>query len=201
MVKCPSYVKEIFLQLFFWNQYLNQAHRFPLADMAFRSPFVSNSTSSFLFPHWCLLSEVVIWRICSINGRWVKFPPYAKDKKPTYGSGDTFQVLSEKNKKNIFFFQEEINTINSYRGNAAWHGEEMTKSKLRLFNTGIKGLLWKQTVLPEGFLPFWNPLKPIIRYVFRWSPWNNDPQNSYFMLKSKQKIFLIGKKKQDYSPF
>lgn len=138
MVKCPSYVKEIFLQLFFWNQYLNQAHRFPLADMAFRSPFVSNSTSSFLFPHWCLLSEVVIWRICSINGRWVKFPPYAKDKKPTYGSGDTFQVLSEKNKKNIFFFQEEINTINSYRGNAAWHGEEMTKSKLRLFNTGIK---------------------------------------------------------------
>lgn len=68
----------------------------------------------------------------------------------------------------------------------------MTKSKLRLFNMDIKDYCGNVYYLRASFQS-WNPLKPIITYVFRESPWDNDQQNFCFTLKSNQKFSLLGR--------
>ena len=72
----------------------------------------------------------------------------------------------------------------------------MTKSGLRLFNMDIKDCCGNGPYYLRAFFQSQNPLKPIIRYVFRRSPWDNDQHNSCFMLKSNQKFsLLVGKDK------
>lgn len=64
--------------------------------------------------------------------------PYEKDMKSSYYSVDTLQVLSEKNKRNVFYFQGRRFALSTLVEKMPLNMVEKAKSRLGLFIMHIK---------------------------------------------------------------
>lgn len=84
-----------------------------------------------------------------------------------YCTKDTLHVLSERNKRDTFCFQEKKSTLSTLVEKMPHYGEEIAKSRRRLFNSNIKDCLGNRPFYLKALFQSSNSWELIITQVFR----------------------------------